>query len=100
MRIFVYEYFSAGPHAALPASLLREGWAMLRAIVEDLTRIAGTEVRTLLGSSSPAPPPGVHAEYVRGWDEEEVFRQLARWADFTLVMAPEWGDVLRTRCRW
>src|SRR5262249_35268578 len=28
------------------------------------------------------------------------FRRLARWADFALVIAPEFDELLATRCRW
>ena len=32
--------------------------------------------------------------------EEPDFRKLADWADFALVIAPEFDQILETRCRW
>jgi predicted ATP-grasp superfamily ATP-dependent carboligase len=84
MRIFVYEYNCAvAEQLALPASLRAEGQAMQAAIRADLARIPGIETLTL--------EPG---------DEEAAFRQAARSADYSLVIAPEADDCLRQRCRW
>jgi tyramine---L-glutamate ligase len=55
---------------------------MLTALAEDFARVPGVEVRTLLD------------------DEQDTFRKLARTADATVVIAPEFGDLLATRCRW
>src|SRR5260370_39205481 len=85
MRFFVYESVSAGVDPTLPASLRREGAAMLRAIVADLARIAGADVR----------PMSIHRDA-----EEPAFRGLARWADYSLVIAPEIDNLLYNRCRW
>src|SRR6476469_7787227 len=48
MRILVYEFFSGGGRAgcALPASLSREGEAMLSAVVCDLAAVEGHHVVT------------------------------------------------------
>jgi predicted ATP-grasp superfamily ATP-dependent carboligase len=86
VRFFVYEYVSARVDLALPASLRQEGEAMLRAVAADLAWIAGAEVRTLPAST----PEG----------EQAAFRVLARWADFSLVIAPEFDNILYDRCRW
>jgi predicted ATP-grasp superfamily ATP-dependent carboligase len=86
VRFFVYEYASSGVDPALPASLRQEGEALLRAVAADLSRIAGAEVRTI-----PTPPPE---------GEQAAFRVLARWADFSLVIAPEFDNILHERCRW
>jgi len=99
VHFFVYEYASACGDAALPASLRSEGGAMLRAIAEDLVCISGAEVRTLLGSAVENPL-GCRMESVRAEGEERAFRRLARWADFSLVVAPEFHGLLETRCRW
>lgn len=55
---------------------------MLSAIREDLTRIPGVGIFSL---------PQFDAS---------SFRAAARAADYTLVIAPEFDDLLLTRCRW
>jgi predicted ATP-grasp superfamily ATP-dependent carboligase len=99
MRFFVYEYLSAGVNPALPDSLRIEGSAMLRAVAEDLAWLPCAEVRTLLPPSFSAQPD-CQAERFSACDEEHGFRRLARWADFSLIIAPEFDEILRTRCRW
>jgi predicted ATP-grasp superfamily ATP-dependent carboligase len=90
MRIFVYEYLCAGGLTDHPAarSLRAEGRAMLHAILADLGQVPGVEAVSFpdgaTSSSSEAP----------------VFRQLARTADYSLVIAPEFDRILATRCRW
>src|SRR5262249_5761766 len=45
--------------------------------------------------------PGVEAWTIRNCsDEESAFRAAARRADWTLVIAPEFDQILETRCRW
>jgi predicted ATP-grasp superfamily ATP-dependent carboligase len=83
VRFFVYEYANARADATLPKSIRREGEAMLRAVTGDLGRIEGAQVWTLPSSS-----------------DESAFRRLAREADFSLIIAPEFGDILYERCCW
>jgi predicted ATP-grasp superfamily ATP-dependent carboligase len=96
MRIFVYEHLCCGMgRADLPDSLQAEGRAMLSAVLEDFGRIPGVVAQTLPGEHddpSPRPPGGPG-------DREEAFRDLARTADYTLVIAPEFDDILLTLCR-
>jgi predicted ATP-grasp superfamily ATP-dependent carboligase len=104
MRVFVYEHLCGSTLAApASASLCAEGWAMLAAVVEDFTRCPEIEPITLLHPSllplAAAWPAGVRIE-VAGEDEEGRFRTLAASADGTLVIAPEFDDILATRCRW
>lgn len=80
MRVFVYEYLSAGQPGA--ESLRREGRAMLTAALADLSACRGVEAVAM-----PAAPGG----------EEAVFRDLARGCDAALVVAPEFDDILATR---
>jgi predicted ATP-grasp superfamily ATP-dependent carboligase len=84
MRLFIYEHVTAQPAHTFPASLRAEGRAMLDAIVADFAAVPDLEVQTLR-----APR-----------DEEREFRELARRADHTLIIAPEFGQRLLTRCRW
>lgn len=97
MRVFLYELTCAPANINEPTfRLLRaEGAAMLAALREDFGRIPGLEVLTLgpdslspgIASSSPA-------------HEHQAFRDLARVANFTLVVAPECQDLLLARCGW
>jgi predicted ATP-grasp superfamily ATP-dependent carboligase len=82
MRLFVYEHVSASPAHAFPASLRAEGRAMLDAIAEDFGRVPDVEVVTVADC------------------DEHAFRERARAADFTFVVAPEFDQLLRTLCRW
>jgi predicted ATP-grasp superfamily ATP-dependent carboligase len=87
-RVFVYEFTCAAPaestDSAGASSLRAEGEAMLAAVLEDFQHV-----------------PGVDAFTVReAQDEETAFREAARRADWSLIIAPEFHDVLLTRCRW
>ena len=73
---------------------------MLAAALDDFTRIPGVAVHTLLEADFPAQPPGRVYRHVRAGEEETAFRAAARDADFTLVIAPEFDDLLATRCQW
>jgi predicted ATP-grasp superfamily ATP-dependent carboligase len=105
MQVFVYEHLCGGGPAATPVvdALRAEGWAMLRAALEDLAGCPGVRTVTLLGPSLRADvhlPANATAYAVRPGAEEASFRSLARAADFTLVIAPEFDNLLEDRCRW
>jgi hypothetical protein len=87
VKVFVYEYACAlGQSTELPASVRTEGRAMLTALVEDFSRVPGVEVLTL---------------NQQGLDTEAAaFRDLAKEADWSLIVAPEFDGILETRCRW
>ena len=79
MRIFLYECICAGGLGReVPASLRHQGHAMLEAIVWDFQRLGGIEVVTL-------------------FDEERRFAESAASCNWTLVIAPEFDDLLRSR---
>jgi tyramine---L-glutamate ligase len=86
-RVFVYEFTCAAPpdsaDSAGVASLRAEGEAMLSAVLADFQRVPGVEAFTIRN----AP------------DEERAFREAARAANWSLVIAPEFHDILLTRCR-
>jgi predicted ATP-grasp superfamily ATP-dependent carboligase len=84
VRIFIYEYASAAG-AGLPSSLRAEGQAMLSAIQQDFSAVNGVEVVTLKRT------PG---------KTEKSFRGLAGSSDYTVVIAPEFEDILLRHCRW
>jgi predicted ATP-grasp superfamily ATP-dependent carboligase len=100
MHIFVYEYLCAGGAVATSASLAVEGWAMLAALVEDFHRLPGVIVETMLGRAGLTLPDGVAVHRVNEGEEEALFHCLAGAADRTLVVAPEFDDILATRLHW
>lgn len=97
MRIFVYEYLSAAGGGA--ASLGQEGWAMLSSLVEDFSRLAEVETVTLLDHRAPRDL-GHDCRRIASGAEPSAFRKRARRADFTLVVAPEFDDLLAKRSEW
>jgi predicted ATP-grasp superfamily ATP-dependent carboligase len=99
MRIFLYEYTTASlPSGTSCQSLQAEGWAMLSALLEDFNRVPGVETVTLLETGSSRQAAG--SVYRVSQDHEKTFCELAHGASFTLVIAPEFDDILLTRCRW
>jgi len=73
---------------------------MLQAIVQDFVRASGIEVVTLLHEGFGSELDLAGCRCVRGRDEESTIHALARMADYTLLIAPEFNDILVTRCRW
>jgi predicted ATP-grasp superfamily ATP-dependent carboligase len=102
MQVFVYEYTCAsGPASDAPSAALQaEGWAMLSALLQDFGRISGVKILTLLAERYNQKVGGAICRRVQAQEEEFAFRELAGTADFTLVIAPEFNEILRTRCRW
>jgi predicted ATP-grasp superfamily ATP-dependent carboligase len=103
MRVFVYEYLCGeAPSGDSVSSLRDEGWAMLSAVLEDFSRCAGVRTVTLLDPnfSSKRLLDGVEVHFQEGGSEERMFRALASAADSSLIIAPEFDDILLHRCRW
>ena len=100
MLIFVYEYTCAAKRTGSLTSLRAEGWAMLSALVDDLSRIPGIEVISLLARRRFPSYPGPAFHGVDSDTEERRFREMAGNADFTLVIAPEFENILAQRCQW
>jgi predicted ATP-grasp superfamily ATP-dependent carboligase len=102
MQVFVYEYLSSGvcPELASIASVRTEGWAMLAALLEDFGRCLGVQTVALVDPTLPARFPNLTTRCVAPEEEEAIFRGLARAADYSVVIAPEWDNLLATRCRW
>jgi predicted ATP-grasp superfamily ATP-dependent carboligase len=107
MRVFVYESLCGGgldaEHAAPRApSLLREGAAMLIALLSDLAAVESVEAVTLVDARwASALPPAVGGMAVVAADEHRAaeFDRLAATADATIVVAPEIGGELASLCR-
>jgi predicted ATP-grasp superfamily ATP-dependent carboligase len=73
---------------------------MLSAVVEDMSRIPGVEVQSLLNEDLFPTDQGPHFHRIDPATEVERFRELAAQADYTLVIAPEFDDILAERCDW
>jgi predicted ATP-grasp superfamily ATP-dependent carboligase len=104
MHVFVYEHLCGGTLAGRPGAdaLRAEGWAMLRAALDDLARCPGVRAVTLLDPALRGVdlPQDVSIRRMPARREEETFRELARFADFSLVIAPEFAGILAERCCW
>ncbi|MFO0969152.1 MAG: ATP-grasp domain-containing protein [Gemmataceae bacterium] len=96
MRLFIYEMASAGGLGEASAALRGEGWAMLGALVEDFMQVPGVEVVTLLDTGAERALGHV-CHKTDSTKEREAFRAAARDADLTLVVAPEFDDLLAGR---
>ncbi|MFO1095368.1 MAG: ATP-grasp domain-containing protein [Planctomycetaceae bacterium] len=102
VRLFISEYLCSGawPESELPASLAREGRAMLLALLVDVARLPGVTVCTtwdarMSGFPLNAPIDCAVAQSPR--DESAAFRRLAAECDATYVIAPELDDLLTQR---
>lgn len=106
MRVFLYEFITGGgmfsltPDEVPSGSLLREGAAMLKALAEDLARIPGAEVMAMLDDRLAIEQSDVNWNRVRNAQEESArFDSLATASDWTIVIAPEFNEILLGRAR-
>jgi predicted ATP-grasp superfamily ATP-dependent carboligase len=99
MHVFLYEYTCSVADPGLPPSWRVEGQTMLTAVAEDFTRVPGITAGTLLAAGRKLDVPGCQTDFHEG-AEKEAFARLAAAADWTVVIAPDSEDVLRTRCSW
>lgn len=109
MRLLIYEWCCSGGlsgadrtavigDAADPASLAREGRAMLEALAADAVRDGGIEVVALVDAAIAIDlPPGVCRVNVAAGSECAVLVDAARRADAVIVVAPETAGVLVAR---
>jgi len=100
LNIFVYEFVTGGGwlgrDKAIPASLLREGRAMVTAVTRDLVDL-GLRVTLLRDDRlEPIDAPGAKQHTVASAGQGRgLFERFAIEADATLVIAPElWGEFL------
>ncbi|HCS50227.1 MAG TPA: hypothetical protein DIW81_01330 [Planctomycetaceae bacterium] len=103
LKLFISEYICSGALAGvpLPDSLAREGLGMLRAICEDAVSSEAFEVCTTLDHRLNLNVSGVQCHTVRPEAEEWLlFQELAQSCDLTLVIAPEFNQILLNRVRW
>lgn len=73
---------------------------MLSAVVDDLKMVPGAEAISILGRELEVNDLGRRFDLINPHDEEPTFRELAKKADFTLVIAPEFDGILARRCEW
>ena len=105
MRLFVSEYICGGGWAGgqRPASLVREGAAMLRALLGDLLRMPALRIVTTwdrrLDSTLGLASDRLEVISVAGPSEErDLFTRLCSETDAAYVIAPELDDELSRRC--
>lgn len=99
MRIFLYEWATGGglvEEHAVPASILREGAAMIGALAADLIR---TESRRVVALRDPRvlhlTLPGCEiVDVLSRSSHHDEFKRLAAQADATLLIAPEFDGIL------
>lgn len=101
MHIFLYEWITGGglveEPGSLPATLLAEGSAMATALAADLTAIPGSKVtllRDMRLDDLVLPGSDVIEIHSSSHRTDEIER-LARIADHSLVIAPEFDGILR-----
>ena len=103
MEIFLYEFVTGGgllESGEVPdGQLLIEGSAMVRALADDLTRVVGVHIIRIQDARVDLPVREEEQVHVvnNASDERLQFRQLARSADWTIVIAPEIEGVLLRR---
>jgi predicted ATP-grasp superfamily ATP-dependent carboligase len=106
MHVFLYEWATGGglvdePGSA-PASLLREGSAMIGALAADLLRIKGCRVvamrdpRVLQLALPGCTIVDVHSRT----SHREELERISSKADATILIAPEFDDILLKASRW
>ena len=100
MEILVYEHLTGGgfAKAELPAWGLPEGYAMLKALIEDFKRL-GCKVSTTLDWRIPSRE--IQADQVQPVKQndrlEEKLVKLASKVDAAIIVAPEQGGTLLKR---
>ena len=98
LTILVYEWVTGGGLAGspLPASWAAEGAAMRRAIAADFASLAGDPVRVIVALDPRLPDdPGLwRVERIASGEHIDRILELARAADFTVLIAPETAGVL------
>jgi len=101
LRLLVYEHVSGGGFADehIPASVLSEGFGMLRALISDF-KAAGHSVTATLDSRIATLNPPINADCVvpvfSSRETQANLRKLAEQADAAYVIAPETDGVLQS----
>lgn len=101
VQVLISEYLTGGPAigCGAPASMRREGLAMLRAVVADVASMPGFSVVTTLEADQPLLPNCETIRVVSIADEDVTFQRLLSQVDAVLIIAPETDGILASRCR-
>ena len=104
MNIFLYEFVTGGGwyscgDDSCPDSLLAEARAMVEALASDLMALEGVSL-TILADQQRQPPALGRARTIpieTRFEELAAFRDCAKAADWTLLIAPEFAGFLAQR---
>jgi predicted ATP-grasp superfamily ATP-dependent carboligase len=106
MHVFLYEWATGGglvdEPGPVPASLVREGAAMIGALAADLLRIKDcrvTAIRDPRVLQLALPGCAIVDVHSRTSHRQEIER-LSGEADATILIAPEFDDILWKAARW
>jgi predicted ATP-grasp superfamily ATP-dependent carboligase len=105
MHVFLYEWATGGglvnEPAGWPASLVREGAAMLGAVAADFVRLPGCRVTVLRDPRvlNLALPGCEIIDVQSSASQRDEFERLAAAADATLLIAPEFDNILLKAAR-
>jgi predicted ATP-grasp superfamily ATP-dependent carboligase len=98
LSILIHEWVTGGGLAGspLPASWAAEGRAMRRALAADFAAVAGGTARVIvtLDERLPDDPGPWTIESIAPGQAEDLVPELARAADFTVLVAPETTGIL------
>jgi predicted ATP-grasp superfamily ATP-dependent carboligase len=101
LKLLVYEHVSGGGYAdkALPASVLSEGYSMLRTLTADF-KAAGHSVTTMLDTHIARLNPPISANCVvpvfSSQETQAKISKLSEQADATYIIAPETNGALQS----
>ncbi len=101
LKLLVYEHVSGGGYAdkALPASVLSEGFSMLRTLTADF-KAAGHNVTTMLDIRIARLSPPISANcivpVISCQEAQAKIGELSKQADATYIIAPETDGVLQS----
>ena len=103
MRLFVYEHICGGGMAGqfLPEKWVREGWAMLAAIVEDFDQLEEIDVIFSLDARLSGRKTGASHSVLIDTEEQyiHVLAEQSRKCDAVFVIAPETDGILLRCCQ-
>jgi tyramine---L-glutamate ligase len=106
MHVFLYEWATGGglvdEPGPVPASLVREGAAMIGAIAADFLRIKDCRVSALRDPRvlQLALPGCTVVDVHSRTSHREELERLSAAADATILIAPEFDDILLKAARW
>ena len=101
--VLVHEWVTGGGLVGtpLPSSLEREGSAMRRAIAGDFAALSSSDINVImtLDARLPAEPGPWALERIAPGEHQPKLSDLARAADFTVLIAPETRGILASLTR-